>query len=315
MRVFLKNMLFCALLAGLLFLYVFVQKDQVWKITNSISIDAKLAYGRIMDAEDLDIIALGSSMTLNNLNSEKVIESLAYDLKFFNYGAFGLQIQDMKIMLENLLQTSDPQCIIIVSNIPEFVDDQESRYSGKDLRNYMDGHLWNDVLLAVRYGFPNNLDSIKDYEYYRNQIYDYGSLNYDAYGGVALQVYGENINDVRWNVVLEEDAKEMNYVALEKLCKLASDNDIRLYFAQSPSRAHYTSGEGSKEIMQAHMERCREIVEGSGQYYYSIIDPEKYEDIYFADYTHLNREGSQLFTEEFMEFYQQCEMAVEQNTK
>lgn len=309
MRLFIKKIgCFVIIIIILMFLFTYLQREWIWEITNSISMDSKLAYGRQMDVENLDIIALGSSMTLNNLNSEKVMEGLPEDLNFFNYGAYGMQIQDTKILFENLLQTSKPQCIIIVSNVPDFYGEQESRYAGKDLKNYMDGRLWNDVLLVARYGFPHNINSIKNYKLYQSLINDYSSLDYDSYGGVALQVYGENISSDRWDIVLTQNAKELQYLALDELCKLAAGEDVRLYFVQSPCRAHYLSGEESEAIMRTHMERCKEIVEGNGQTYYSVIDSEKYEDMYFADYIHLNREGSQLFTEEFMEFFQKCEM-------
>ncbi len=218
-----------------------------------------------------------------------------------------MQIEDTKIILENLLQTSQPQSVIVFSNIIDFYNDTESRYNGKDLKNYMDGCSWNDITIVSKYGFPHNIKTIQTHKGYIVDRKKYTSLDFDSKGGVALEVYDEDIDSTRWDLLLEEDkVKEEQYTALEELCQLANAEGIDLYFVQTPYRGHYLSVSGPEE-MEEHQKRCREILESYGQYYWSTEELEKYDDSLFADYIHLNKEGSYLFTKEFMRYFVACE--------
>lgn len=309
MKHFLKKIsLLMIFILVILYGSAFIQRNSIWVLTNSLSADAKLCYARKMKAEELDVIAIGSSMTLNNLNSAVLRKELPDKTRYFNYSAWGLTMEDSKILLDNLLQTSKPSSVIMFSNIVDFFDGNESRYKGKDLRNYMDGLAWNDVFLALKYGFPHNLESIKNYAGCQEAWDGYTSLCFDPYGGVPLEIYGENINKVRWDTVLSENnVKEKQYEELKNLCKLAKEEGIRFYFVQTPFRLHYL-GENGAEYMENHQRRCRQIVEESGQYYYNAAQSGKYDDSYFSDYIHLNKEGSELLTEEFAKYYMNYEL-------
>ncbi len=84
MKHFLKKIfLLGAITLVAMYVIMFIQRNYVWQITNSISMDAKLWYADKMDIQDIDIIGLGSSMTLNNLNTEAVLEGVSSEKKIF----------------------------------------------------------------------------------------------------------------------------------------------------------------------------------------------------------------------------------------
>lgn len=310
-RFFKRIVLLVCIIVFILFISALIQRGYAWRITNSVSMNAKLSYADKMNAEDLDIIGIGSSMTLNNLNSEAFVNSLPENVTFFNYAAWGVTMEDNCIVLQNLLQTSEPKSVILFSNIVDFFDENGSQFQGEDLKNYMDGKAWNDVILAVKYAFPNNIVTMQEYKAHIKDRNFYSTLLFDEYGGVPLEVYGDSIDETRWNILLEEDnVQERQYQALEELCQLAKAVDIELYFVQTPSRYHYLSA-GGMNYLESHKKRCQEIIEKYGQNYYDATDFEKYDDSLFADYIHLNREGSELLTEEFVDRYmtvqKQCE--------
>ena len=105
--------------------------------------------------------------------------------------------------------------------------------------------------------------------------------------------------DKQFAEVYQQDGP--SYESLYQMASKLKLKGIDLYFVQVPSRPNYMAAEGAKEVLDQHIERCRDIVESSGQYYYSAVDYEQYSDQYFSDYTHMDVHGATMLTQEFLE--------------
>lgn len=271
------------------------------RFTNSISFDARIYDIRQKTVPNYDYLAIGSSMTMNNLNSDVMMNYLGpMGENFYNCSAWGLSVQDMKNWMNVLLKKYQPKGIIMFGSMEDF-DEVEQNYNYEDISRYLNGARQSSFYLE--YGVFGDLSYYKEYEKLREGNNSYDSLNFDDNGGVILEVYGIDRAMNRWEKKFTEEfiQNNENYQSLYEMASELKKQGIDFYYVQMPSRQMYVTDTMGDEILNSHVERCREVVEGSGQYYYNAINYEKYSDDYFSDYTHMNEHGSLLITQEFLE--------------
>lgn len=271
------------------------------RFTNSISLDARIYETRRLPEENYDYLAVGSSMTMNNLNSDVLLNYLGpLGEKFYNFSVWGVTVEDIENWTEVLLEKYKPKGIIMFSSMEDF-DGEEKDYDYKDISRYIRGY--PESMFYLHYGVFGDLHYYDEYAELQGYKNDYDSLDFDANGGVALEVYGIERSMNRWEKQFAEEYQQdgPSYESLYQMAAKLKQKGIDFYFIQVPSRPNYMAAEGAKEVLEQHMERCRDIVESSGQYYYSAVDYEQYSDQYFSDYTHMDVHGATMLTQEFLE--------------
>ncbi|MDA3926995.1 MAG: hypothetical protein PF904_20160 [Kiritimatiellae bacterium] len=254
------------------------------RVTNSYCLNEKL-YRAPYDT--LDVLAIGSSMTMINLNSEVLVNGLA-NPRFYNFGSWGFNIQDVYSFTELLVERYKPSIFIIVSNAVDFRP-KDLEYDINEVRLYLKSS-------CRSLGYLNYLDLKyfikKTMENRENMSAPdiYSSLFFDQWGGVALHKEGFEIRKYRWNHgLLFDQLLESNYVELEEICRVLNDRSTKLFFVLSPLREGLVDDNYRKSI-KLHADRVRGIVESKGG---TFVDTTlyKWEDKLFVDGTHLNADG------------------------
>lgn len=271
------------------------------RFTNSISFDAKIYETRRLTEDNYDYIALGSSMTLNNLNSNTLQGFLNESGdQFYNFASWGTTIQDNETWLEILLEKYNPKGVIMFSSMEDF-EGNNKPIDKEDVSAYIRGRQQSSFYL--KHSVFNDLTYMNEYKELAGDTLSYDSLHFDGYGGVNLAVYTDSIEANRWNKTFSEVYEENNiqYEALKTISKLLKEKDIDFYFIQMPSRPNYVADENARNVLNQHVARCESIINETGQIFYNGIDYELFSDFFFSDYTHLNVEGSMLITDLFIQ--------------
>lgn len=300
-----KLLLFGVMVSSIILYWCFIQRNDVLVLTNSISLDTRLHEMREIKLEHLDIVGIGSSMTLYHLDGETFMDKMEEDISFYNFSAWGMSVADDEKMLQYIVDRYTPKAVIMFSNIVDFKNNTDSQINMENVKAYLDEKIWNDLKLFINYGFPNNIETKKLYKDRRFQPTELNEdLRYDSWGGVRLSVYGDDVLDVRNNMYYQDTPSEIQYEALESMVQYCSEKGVRFYFVQMPYRKHFVSGdEKVNEKMALHFVRCQQIVEEGLGGYLELVNLEKYSDQYFADAIHMNGEGAILLTEEFAEWF------------
>lgn len=291
--------LVCFLIAGV-FLY---DKYKIIPFDSSISFDSKIYELKNKNFESIDNIAVGSSMTLNNLNTETLMRYLNSE-SYYNVSSWGQSISVDYEMIKILVDRYTPHRIIMVTVCDDF---DYSDYSDLDckrsIKTYLNSDCFNIPYMAIYKIRSKFYDSDGSYRNCRNATDDYTNLNYDYCGGIELKVYDDNISSERWNHIsgFEFDKRGKCYESLMKICEYLKSRNIDLVLVNTPTRRHYYSN--NYNDVQKHISICDSIVKSYGFFFSNEIDFEKYNDSLFADCSHLNVEGAKLFTDEFCKKY------------
>nr|WP_294793102.1 hypothetical protein [uncultured Mucilaginibacter sp.] len=269
-------------------------------ITNSISFDAKLKFIKEKKIRQADLIAIGSSMTLNNLSSETIKDSLT--TSYFNFASWGLQMKDINQLVVNYISKYKPQYILVVSSITDFRNDELST----TIQNYLntDQYIRDNF---EGYFYIKNFNSIasirsREKERCRSSLItanDYTSLNFDEYGGVLLNISKQNISLNRWNDHSPFPTKSTpgHYRALMSLSAYLKMEHIKFIFVQAPIKQQYVNTLASQQAVYNHITKCKNIIEKDSGIYLNFNGVVPFmSDSLFVDQFHLSSAGATIFT-------------------
>jgi len=264
-------------------------------ISKSISFDAKLHHYSKNNINQVEILAIGSSMTLNNLNSDVMVNKLK--LKYYNFSSWGLQISDIHYLLKYYANKLLPRFVIICSNTTEFGP-----------KGTIEPPTFNELRIYDMFNWyfyfknPNIFKFAKQNIRYKKYLSDnsYTNLSFDRYGGAALNIPKENISLTRWNRQFDfpKDDSAAQYLELDQLAKFLNKNNIKLIFIQTPMRKGYLSDAKSNLLIGKHFTKCKDIVESNNGIYGNFHDTTIFDDSLFVDQLHLNEKGSVVFTKQ-----------------
>ena len=267
-------------------------------LTNSISFDAKAHELRRLRIEHIDIMAIGSSMTLNNLKTSTIDKFIPDDARYYNLASWGLTLADLEWLIDLFIDVYDPKVIIMASSPLDFQPSKQKLTSALNLSTYING-FWEG------YYFIRNLELLRLFD--RQQLYErykaagnnsYHLLSFDKGGGVNFDIAPQNIDSTRWNRPFDPPQAEQ-YKNLERICDKLKKQDIIFVFAQVPLKRDYYSG--YKEQLNEHFNLSKSIVEGSGHLYLNLHNENIYKNTFFCDQIHLNGNGAVQFTRALME--------------
>jgi len=265
-------------------------------LSNSYSYNEKMEFLR-KNKINSDIIAIGSSMSLNNLNSIIITKRLKSD-SYINTASWGMSMKDNFLLLKTLSDLHNPKTLIVCSNILDF-QQKEKNVKYPILKHYLtpnNAYFISTIIQTfnLKY-YLKNLTYAKKVRSCKN---DYEFLKFDKFGGVNFDNKGFQINKNRWNQHFTNNKTiGFQYLYLDSLSTFCKNKNIKLYFFQSPIRNGLYSKLNKKEIynLQSHIIKIELILKNHG---HSFVNSNyiKWNDNLFVDGIHLNAKGSVIFT-------------------
>lgn len=259
------------------------------EISDSYSLNDKLNFIRNKEA---NIIAIGSSMSLNNISSDVVVNKVGKS--YINASSWGLNMMDVYKILRMYAKYNKLKTLMIASNIIDF-NSPSKKMSMNELNEF----------IGSKSVFKFHLSHFHLRYYFENCKYDKkvksgrnfsSSLVYDKYGGVPLDAKKFEVNHERWkDPSISKIVGDLNYQYLDSISIFCKYNGIQLLFFQTPTRQMLFNDENLK-ILNTHIIRIRKMMK-KNQHYFINSNLHIWDDSLFVDGTHLNAVGAKLFTE------------------
>ena len=283
-------------------IYIYVYKITIDDIpapalSDSYSLNQKLQFLR-KNEKSAHILAIGSSITLNNLHSETVVNKLK-TTSYFNVASWGMNIEDDYLLLKVMHEVYKVDTIIIASSISEF-ELPVKVINHKRIKRYLASgnfvaSLFHIKCFNLRY-MVDNTKYTKQVKASKNQ---YESLIFDQYGAVEIDDTDFKIDPDRWDDNFNEDKLNLsNFSYLDSISSFCKSNGIKLLFFQSPFRKGIFENLNTKksEALDQYVKRISGILKRDDHIF---VDSDKilWDDSLFVDSEHMSVKGAKLFTE------------------
>ncbi len=264
------------------------------KFTSSFSFNDKLEFSR---NKKVDILSIGSSMTLNNLSSKIVMDRLK-SKSYLNLSSWGVKLKTDFDLLKIQTKIKKPKSLIFVSNIIDFTakgknDLDENEYKINKIVEYLmstKSIFYHLEYFNLKYYFRESLLK-KEYKSGRNFSM---TLKYDDNGGIQIDSKNFQYNLQRWNNSFIEEPENIYYIYLDSISNYCKENNIQFFFFQSPTREK-TLIKKDSEILLTHCKKVENIVCNRGGNFVNSNE-RKWDDSFFIDGIHLNGDGADQFT-------------------
>jgi hypothetical protein len=307
MRKFLLHAsLFIALLLATVAGYVWLYREHfpAPRLTRNVSLNEQLKrVKQVVDGDRggsgtrrVNYLAVGSSMSLNNLNSRAVLEHFG-DSSYLNTGAWSTRIHQTALLTPMLMARLHPHTLLLTSNMEDWMHGED--YFKVDttlIGQYLSG--WSHLESYLRLLRPSYY--LREMERNKVRMKDptyFDFLGFDPWGGASINVPPERVEEER-NIRTVPRAGQVDlglYTHLEWLAQYVADQRVRLIFIQSPYRQGVQSVE-LQGIISAHEDRVRAILEPHGHSFLSATD-RIWPDELYIDPSHLKAHGAYMFTQ------------------
>gem|GEM_PF-4595029 len=254
--------------------------------------NAKLLQSQNIQNKSLNIIAIGSSITQDNLNSDVIVQH--FGNSFYNFSSWGTDISETRYFCEYYVSKYHPKLVLILSYHKDFTKNNIIKLPYLPFV-YYPIIKWYYAAYKTVIELNSAINDNKAYKIYRNNREYITSLMFDAYGGVSLTIPKENIEPRRWNDSLDFSKTELDenqYKELDILAKNLHKQNIILVFVQVPYREDEIKGLDLTSLYK-HTDKCRSILSENGQVYLNYATDTELSNIgYFVDVWHQNETGA-----------------------
>jgi hypothetical protein len=298
-KLFLFIILITIILSGAFYYFYKIGGDDLPapNLSNSISFNEKIDFIKDKDLSKIEYIVLGSSMALNNIDSETMVKYCGEN--FLNLASWGFKISDSNQFVGNLINYfPNLKTVILSTNLMDYSDKRllEINIEYSKVKRVLNNYLGIFTYLTnfnLKY-FYNNSKENKQRTADNNS---YQSLNFDRKGGVVISIKPDKIDPERWSKNLN-DYKISDYEVsnLIELIKILKEKKIELIIAISPLRP----GSQNKEDYDAYtneINKIQNITVKENVKYINTNDFQIWDDSLFVDYAHLNKFGCSKYTE------------------
>ena len=265
-------------------------------LSNNLSLNEKLLFLR-KHAFQKNILAIGSSMALNNLHSETIVEKFQ-DTSYLNAASWGSSMKDNFLLIKTLAKIHHPHTLMISSYNVDFTQ-EDKIVKWQLLEDYLTSSqntLWYYHLRCFNLSYyEKNIDYVKKI---RTNSHHRDYMGLDAYGAVAFDRQHFTINPKDWgDDLLDRKPLLHQYAYLDSIALFCKEQHMTLLFFQSPVRKGLYQ-KFSKEKLQkhhAHISRLQAILH---KHDVSFVNTEQvlWDDSLFVDAIHLNADGAKLYT-------------------
>ena len=273
-------------------------------LSNSPSLNEKIHFiKKNTKRSALDILAIGSSMSLNNLHSKTIINKLNSNL-YLNTSTWGQNMEETFTLLKIYEKIYKPKNLLISSNFMDFKKgDKIFRYDF--IEDYLNHEKKPEIFFYLKsFSLQYLINSSKELNKYKNKNKDYQFLGFDKFGGVSFSNENFNIHSGRWNgvVLTKYKIEPIQYQYLDSISKFCKSKNINLYFAQSPLRNGFLNKLDIDEIsfLNSHLEKI-ELILAKNKHNLINANNRNWPDSLFVDFNHLNEHGAKLYTEYYLE--------------
>lgn len=266
-------------------------------LSDSFSLNEKMEFLR-KNKKEANIIAIGSSICLNNIHSETIVEKYSPET-YLNTSSWGMNMEDNYLLLKMLCEIHVPAQVIIASNISEFqLPPKKTKYS--ILKNYVVASNFSAAWYHLKcFNLSYYVENFKYAKTVRSSKDDYAYLVYDKSGGVNLDDNNFKINKQRFNTDFETGKIiENNYYYIDSISAFCKTKHIALSFFQSPFRQGLYSKFDEKKLkeLDTHVRKIETILKRDGHFFVNS-NTVLWDDNLFVDGEHLNTTGAKAFTE------------------
>jgi hypothetical protein len=305
MRSFLLHaFLFIALISSALAAYVWMNGEffPAPKLSRNVSLNEQLSRVKKVKEGDwpyskegrVNILAIGSSMALNNLHSQAVVDHFK-DSSYLNTGIWGARISQTLALASLLIDELKPRTVILVSNMDDWIKGEDYAVDTSLFRRYLTQ--WNPIESYLHTLKP--VFYLREMERNKARAKDPGHFDHlqlDAWGGAPLNVPADRITEDRNRraIPTRDNVNEDQYKALEDLSEMVASKGCRLIFIQTPYRDGLQTEE-LRSIVARHEARVRPIVEAHGHTYISTTD-RSWPDEMYLDPSHFRADAALEFT-------------------
>ncbi len=270
-------------------------------VSGNLVFDEKMEFVRRRDGFACEVMAAGSSMTLNNLHSAVFSRAMAPGERLLNLGAWGMKISDTRDVLAFALERSKPREVVLVTGPMDFYQDRIHDFVDRSkLTPMVNGRSYPWLVamnLDVQYYWNNRLRMPS----LRSSRQDYESLAFDASGAVLLEVREPAVDAARWNELVDCGRfDDRQYRAFAGLAEDLRARGITLVCAQAPLRGTAIPAVQVAPL-RAHWRRLAEVCAAHGHRFVNVQERLSLPDECFADYSHLNVDGAERFTASLVE--------------
>jgi len=268
-------------------------------LSTSYSFNEKMLFLAQHEGEQqIDVLSLGSSMSLNNLHSRTITEIFGTE-EYINTASWGANMQENFALLQILEPIYEPKTLIIATNLCDFKESTKTiRYDMLD--DYLRSEDKSSILCYLRtFDLHYYITNAKYSKLVRNNPSAYEFLGYDMNGGVNMQGDGFHIDPKRWNgdTIFDQKIDPVWYQYLDSISLFCKAKEIELLIFQSPMRNGYMVdlNENGKAAIGLHIDRIKR----SSKDHFTFVNAmdTTWSDPLFVDWIHLNEKGAELFTE------------------
>jgi len=249
--------------------------------------------------KNVDIIAIGSSISLNNLDSKSIVNHFSSE-SFLNLSSWGMCYEDIFWLLKLHSKYNKPKKLIIASGTLDFYSNNKVLKKAV-IENFLYSNNWRKYSFLRYFNLQYYLSNLKVAHEVRSSQNNYATLIYDKYGTANLIAKDFKVLKERWNGVfnVKFDTKEhnLNYIYLDSIAKYCNSNNIRLYFFQTPIRigVFKVLSSQSKENLKLHNQNISRIIK-KNKHCFIDSNSQLWPDSLFADAIHLKSNGAKEFT-------------------
>jgi hypothetical protein len=265
-------------------------------LSGILCLDEKARIIRGLHTGSPDIIAVGSSMTLNSLSSDTLLSEIPGHLTMLNIAVWGMKISETQLWLQHVTtKLGGFPRIVLMCITPSDFDAEIGWYE------IAEGHL-ADYLGGGSGGFAgfsllNYLRSSRHMKEYRTSRQMYESLDFDSGGSVPLEISFPNVDMSRWDLIPAFDQiDERQYQALDRLAAELKARGVLLVCVQTPARAASRAKEDRAEA-EKYNARVAGIMRKNGQLLLNFHAALDLDDASFADGLHLNARGARALSQ------------------
>ncbi len=278
-------------------------------LSDSYSYNEKMEFLRRRD-KNADVITVGSSLSLNNLDSKTITEELQSN-SYINLSSWGMSMKDIFLLLKVQSEIHRPSTLVMASGIMDF-QASEKNVKFSVLKDFLHSDDKTQIFYHLKcFNLKYYLSNFKYAQKVRSIPNSYDYLGYDEYGTVNIDSRDFKINERRWkNDYLSDRLSQVQYAYLDSIASFCKENGIQLLFFQSPYRQGlYSSFDSAKiKMLTDHVSKVENIL---GSYHYAFINTNNrvWEDSLFIDGTHFSAEGAKLFTKYCFENWKGLDVA------
>jgi hypothetical protein len=275
-----------------LVVYVFSKADGHLApgFTSTFAFNEKVGFLRAVNGHR-DVVAIGSSMALNNLSSE--VMQKRFGDSFLNAGVQSIKVSTMADFLPILEDKYSPNTVILVTNTMDLLPNRFEIPVPK-IERYLNPHIPAVLSYLDRWQPAYYITAINMLEETRDNGTHFSSLAYDRWGGVPLVDEGFHRDHRRFNAPA---FTRLDHDQLNALQRMISQSHVQHFVViLTPYRQGVIQDSTKRTKLDSSIATLRETVEEAGGVFIDTTTV-PWPDSLYHDSSHMRQSGAYKLTQ------------------